>query len=140
MNMTSSLSKRLKMRRKPLSRRNSRSISLRRRYQAFLTFHGSARNGCAGPRDEAKIQSELTCFIAFIGAIHDESAAGGQVRQSEQQVAAGRRVAGLPGVSEKAMADEHPRQPYDFWGPSAAGSAMACGPFFLERRYRRDAP
>ena len=36
MNVTSNLSNRLKMRRNPLRRRNSRSISLRRRCQALL--------------------------------------------------------------------------------------------------------
>jgi hypothetical protein len=43
MNMTSSLSKRLKIRGKPLSLRNSRSISFRRRCQALLYDHGATR-------------------------------------------------------------------------------------------------
>jgi len=43
MNMTSSLSKRLKMRRERLRQRNSRSISLRRRYQALLYLQSSIR-------------------------------------------------------------------------------------------------
>lgn len=43
MNTRSGLSKRLKVRRKPLSLRNSRSISLRLRYIAFLYVHGSIR-------------------------------------------------------------------------------------------------
>jgi hypothetical protein len=54
--MTSSLSKRLKMRRKPLSRRNSRSISLRRLYQALLYRHGSTLVHSGG----------TTCVILFL--------------------------------------------------------------------------
>ena len=48
MKARSSLSKRLKMRRKSLSRRNSSSISLRRRYGAFLSCQGCPRCECGG--------------------------------------------------------------------------------------------
>ena len=56
MNMTSSLSKRLKMRRKPLSRRNSRSISLRRLYQALLYRHGSSRVETGGTTVSTRLE------------------------------------------------------------------------------------
>ena len=80
MNMTSRLSKRLKMRRKPLSRRNSRSISLRRRVPGLFELpRFRAQRMRRDDRDEAQIESQLARFIAFIRTVHKQATAGWQV-------------------------------------------------------------
>ena len=101
MNTRSSLSKRLKMRRKPLSLRNSRSISLRRRYSAFLILQGSTPLWM-GRHDgyEAQIERELASLVAFICAVHQQVAGEGEFWSSldrvQQRTTLG-GIAGLPG-------------------------------------------
>lgn len=65
--MTSSLSKRLRMRRNHLSLRTSRSISIRQRYQALPYCHGSTRalsDGTTGvnPRSSASYWVSLPSY------------------------------------------------------------------------------
>ncbi len=62
-NMTSSFSNREKMRRKPLSRRNSRSISLRRLYMAWLYSHAVTRP-CLGGTTGTKPRSSASCRVS----------------------------------------------------------------------------
>jgi hypothetical protein len=71
MNTRSSLSKRLKMRRKPLSPRDSRSTSLRRRHSTLLFPHGSTRvllGGTTGmnPRSKASWRVSLPSYALSI--------------------------------------------------------------------------
>jgi hypothetical protein len=72
-NMTSRCSHREKMRRNPLSRRNSRSISLRRVYRARAYSHGASRlclGGTTGPYPT--FHGQLPRRIAFIRPIHSQ--------------------------------------------------------------------
>ena len=62
-NMTSSFSNREKMRRKPLSLRNSRSISLRRLYMAALYSHAVIRV-CLGGTTGIKPSSSASCRVS----------------------------------------------------------------------------
>lgn len=94
--MMASLSKRLRMRRKPLSERNSRSISLRRRHQAFLTVHGfDAKRMRRNERDQLEIERQPLRFVVLIRRVHDQSAALGQFLEVTHQLAPSRYVARL---------------------------------------------
>jgi hypothetical protein len=71
-NITSSLSKREKILRKPLSLRNSRSISLRRQYMSWSYCHGFKRF-CLGGTTGVKPRSstQLSCFVSLVGPVHE---------------------------------------------------------------------
>jgi hypothetical protein len=66
-NMTSSFSNREKMRRKPLSRRNNRSISLRRLYMARLYSHGPVHQQMQRPRGVTQIAQQLATLGCVVG-------------------------------------------------------------------------
>jgi hypothetical protein len=122
MNMTLSLSKRLQMRRKPLSRRNRRSISLRRLYQALLYLQGSTRVESGGTRYKAKVQSQLSGFVAFVRPIHQQTAAPGQVWQRAQQFPPRRSIVGLSGgQGERDSTPSIRGNHMNFGAPSASG-------------------
>ena len=67
-NITSSLSKREKILLKPLSRRNNRSISLRRRYHDSIVLP-RANTALFGWHDRRKpqLQHQLPCFGPLVG-------------------------------------------------------------------------
>jgi hypothetical protein len=65
-----SLSKREKMRRKPLSLWKSLSISLRLRYMALSYCQGCRRLLLGGT---AKVQSQLEGRVVLLGVVHDET-------------------------------------------------------------------
>ena len=77
MNMTSSFSNREKIRRKPLSRRNSRSISLRRLYMARLYSHGVTRF-CLGGTTGMKPRSSASCRVSSPSYARSISRCSGQ--------------------------------------------------------------
>src|ERR1019366_4648769 len=85
----SSLSKREKMRRKPFSRRNSRSISLRRRVHGLVILPRleTLRAGWNHWK-ETEVQRQLQGFIVFVSAIHDQMQGRGQGADTTQQFAA----------------------------------------------------
>ena len=76
-NITSSLSKREKILLKPLSRRNNRSISLRRRYMTRSYCHGLTRlclGGTTGRKPQ--LQHQLPCFAPLVRPVHDHGHCG----------------------------------------------------------------
>ena len=74
MNITSSFSNLEKMRRKPLSRRNGRSVSLRRLSMARWHSQGANPVRLRGnpPRDESRLRRQLPGLVAFLGAVHQQ--------------------------------------------------------------------
>ena len=133
MNMTSRLSKRLKMRRKPLSRRNSRSISLRRRVPGLFELpRFRAQRMRRDDRDEAQIESQLACFIAFIRTAHKQATASWQVWKLAYQLPSVRRIPGLPGSQRERQSRSSIRGNHmNLRGPSASRSTDGlCAVFF----------
>ena len=103
---TSSFSKREKMRRKPLSLRKSRSISLRLRYMAWSYCQGSRRLRFGrNHRNQAEIERQLPGFVVFVGAVHDQMQAAPAAVRCRPAVRGlrPRRRPG-PGESAKVMA------------------------------------
>src|ERR1035441_2105688 len=124
----SSLSKREKMRRKPFSLRNRRSISLRRRYIALSYCQGSRRCGPGWNHwNEAEVQGQLQGFIVFVSAIHDPMQGRGQGADTTQQFAA------LDGVGAENggafvgdSAQHHPYHPGSEQGNAGRTSPASC--------------
>ncbi len=114
--MTSSLSKREKMRRKPLSLRKSLSISLRLRYMARSYSHGSRRlwGGVSRESNQNRAPVAGFCYLhrrrpsrdrAVPGVAPDRQATPGPVWRRRLDPARARRL--LP--------FEHLRQPDESW-------------------------
>ena len=76
-NITSSLSKREKILLKPLSRRNNRSISLRRRYMTRSYCHGLTRP-CLGSTTGVNPSSNTNCRVSppLVRPVHDHGHCG----------------------------------------------------------------
>ena len=123
--MTSSLSKREKIRRKPLSRRKSLSTS-------FLT---AVEHAVVFPRLQAvalgrhdgnppKIQSQLAGLVVLVGTVHQQRQRRGQRPQAGEQIAALRGVVRLAGRERKRYRRSSIRgNQMNLGGPSTAGFA-----------------
>ena len=95
-NTTSSFSKREKMRRNPFSRRNNRSISLRRLYISRSYSQGSTRvrnGGTTGSNPSG--QCQLPGLVALVRAVHDERGAIVLLTEPIQQLTPFRGIVGL---------------------------------------------
>src|SRR5271167_4893766 len=83
---TSSFSKREKILRKPLSRRKSRSISLRLLIESAVVFPGLDAVGLwRNDRDHAQAEHQLSGFITLVGAVHQQRQAFRHRTQFRQQ-------------------------------------------------------
>lgn len=131
MNMMSSLSKRLKMRRNPLSRRNGRSDSFRRRYQALLHDHGSRRVESGGTTG-VKPSSRASCRVSLPS--YARSMIGRQRRGRAARVCSSSRPAGRRIRLSGRERERHGRarirgNQMNLGGPSAAGLAHGLRPW-----------
>ena len=127
------MSKREKMRRKPLSRRNRRSISLRLRYMALSYCQGSkpVRSG-RNHGDKTKVQSQLQGLVVLVAAVHNQVQRPRQGPDAAQQFTAFDGVGGLPrregkGYSRSSICGNH----MNLGGPSAARFADGLGSVFF---------
>jgi hypothetical protein len=118
MNMTSSLSKRLKRLRKPLSLRNSHSISSRRSYDALLFRHGSTGVQSGGTTG-VKLNSRPSCRVSLPSCARSTGPVGLVFRrcQSTEQKPPGCRV--------EAKVSRTLRQSYPDFGSTLAADSYA---------------
>jgi len=140
MNMTSSLSNRVKMRRNPFSLLNSRSTSLRFLYSSLSYSHGSVRLLFGGTTGE-KPSSETSFLVS-------------SPSYALSMIIAHGSEAALNSVSSRRPSGASPAWPGEREN-MAAHSALAaircsfvvhppqdlptdCGPFFLMPRFRQD--
>src|SRR5260221_9929999 len=95
-NITSSFSNREKMRRKPLSRRNRRSISLRRLVHLAVVLPGRDSIRLRWhDRDETQVQCQLPGLLAFVGTVHQQMNRPSGLAQTVQEPAALGRIVRL---------------------------------------------
>lgn len=96
--MVSSLSKLLRMRRKPFSRRKSRSVSLRRRSQVLVYEHGSERvERCGTTGMRRRWRASCLGSLPAQAQSHDEVIATRKILLNPHQFDTGRRIASLTG-------------------------------------------
>ena len=92
--------------------------------------------------DIAEIERPLACFIAFVGAVHDQRGGLCHRPKIDQKLAScGRIVILAGGESEGDCAAITRGNQMNFGGPATSGFADGLGTIFFERRYHhRGAP
>ena len=133
-NMTSSLSKREKILRKPLSRRNMRLISLRCRYNA-LSYGQSARRFRFGGATGLKPRARTSWRVASSAPARSMSRAGlaaGRVSRFSSLRPCGAAGRGRGRACRQRLFG-HPRQPYEVWCSSCPGTCRWNVDRFLSR-------
>ena len=95
-NITLSFSNREKMRQNPLSRRNRRSISLRRWFIS-RSYSQDVNSGRLRwyDRDEPQVQCQLPGLLAFVGAVHQQVNRPTELAQTLQEGTALGRIVRL---------------------------------------------
>ena len=136
--MTSSFSKREKMRRNPFSRRNSRSTSLRRLSSSRSYAQGDKPGLARRPhRVEPQGPGKLAGLGPLIGPIHHPRQLRSLAAQATEQLAALRRIMGLA----RRQRDRHRRSSIrgnqmNLGVPPPAGLADGPGDHFFSRPRR----
>ena len=141
-NITSSFSNREKMRRKPLSRRNRRSISLRRLVHLAVVLPGCDPIRLRRhDRDETQVQCQLPGLFALVGTIHQQMNRPTGLAQPVQERATLGRIVRLAGREREGDGGSSIRgNQMNLGCPSAAGLSNGLRAVFLAPRSHRDEP